>query len=654
MISHAIPAPVLDTLLPKPFVTTEEWTERNLILSDESKVIGPFRWDLFPHAREPMEAFDNPKISRVVLQWASQLGKTNFAMGCTLKAGHYLNRPMLWADADEKSARRVAGRIWGTMAASSPFQGLLPPPPQRALDDIKIKIFRIHIAWAGSPATVADYGAWVAVINECDKMKESSTSKEAFFPLLVESRLKGIHGAKLLVISTPSMENDSFIEACRLEGDNRSRQVPCPFCNAFQELRTGDGRQPGGIKFEKRDGELDAELARLTAYYECEKCLRRIEDSHRYSMFNSGIWLPEGCKIENGKVTGTPARAGRIASFGPLPELHSLLPDTNFGTYAEKYVLSLKDRHRRRDFINSSEARTFNPRPSVITREQLMERMGLEGRLCFAPHWTLFLTAGVDVGRIQDELYFIAWTSAWGLGGRGHLVDLWIAQSRDEFINRYKKERYPIDGTSLLMRPVVWCIDSGSFTGEIYKLVKLLPGCWAIKGSSHDAKDPFYHGEFQAGEYYRPGVQRIGLNRLEIQLKELRGDYDLILPNTGRTQERVEDMLSGLIKRDAPDWYSLPSDAIEEPLPVGDVLRHLLGDYRDGNRWLKRYDDQHLRDAFRYSFVAAQLHTLNGTRWNHLAPLSPAHVVRPAISHSDSHDFEPDHEDDRPSFVARR
>lgn len=652
MISHQISPDTLDALLPKPWCSTEHWSAENVILPNESKLIGPIRWDLFPHAKGPMEAFDDPKIYKIVCQWASQLGKTIFAIACLLKLGHFKNRPMVLADSNEKSARRVARRIWKALRLSPAFAGQLPPLPQQSSEHIHTKAFEVHIAWAGSPDSAADYSAWLAILNEVDKMKRGKDSKEAHFPLLVESRLKGIHGAKCLIISTPSREGNSYVEAARLEGDNRRREIPCPHCEHFQELRTGEvvtkqGKVPGGIAFETRDGEIDAELARLTAYYQCERCLGRIEDRHRYEIFNAGLWVPEGCRVEKGKVVGTPVRPGRIASFGPLPELHSMLPDTNFGTYAEKYALSLLNRERRQDFINSSEARTFNPRPSQLTREQLIQRMGIQEPMEIVPNWATFLTVGSDVGASGDDLYFCSWVSAWGPGGRGQLIDLWMASTRQEFINRYRKMEYPVAGTGLKMKPVKWGVDSGCFTNEIYKLVKLLPGCWAIKGSSRDPEKPFHQGEFSVGDFYKTGIQRIGLSKIDIALKELNGQWDLLLPNTNRTQEWVENLLSGLVRPDEEDWYSLPIDAIENPRITGDLLRHLQGDYLDGTCWLKRYDDQHMRDGFRYSKVMAEFHTLS--KWNR-----PRLVLPPASVGAGRDDD--DKEDDPPvsGFVSRR
>ena len=118
---------------------------------------------------------------------------------------------------------------------------------------------------------------------------------------------------------------------------------------------------------------------------------------------------------------------------------------------------------------------------------------------------------------------------------------------------------------------------------------------------------------------YRPGLQRHGLSNHEIRRRLRAKRFDLLTANTQRSQEWVEDQLTGMIKRDDPGWYSIPLEALQgQTIGEIDLVKHLLGDYLDGSSWKKRYDDQHFRDAWRYSVILAWYHTANGRNWKNL------------------------------------
>ncbi|TWT49030.1 Phage terminase large subunit (GpA) [Thalassoglobus neptunius] len=622
MISFVLAPEVYQCILPRERIATAEWLTSKLKLTGDSKLKGFYRLDLFPHFKEPCECFDDPEIEIITLQTAAQIGKTVWAQGCIAKVADTDPHPMAFADADEKSTKRVLDRMWRLFDSCESLSKVCPPPHRRTNDHMTLTTCVVHGAWAGSAATAADYGAFIVVLNETDKMKQRSTDTEADFRWLMQERTKGYVGRKVLQISTPSLTGSSFIEQQRLAGDNRARMVPCPHCNHFQELRTGNGKEKGGIKFEKlKDGKLSAAKARETAWYECEKCDKKIEEHHRYEMLNAGLWVPEGCVVKKGKITGEPARRGHHASFGPLSTLHSLLPGVTIGVYAEEYVKSLlaaeNRRQARQNFVNSWEGNTFDPSPVTVQPNQVILRLGVDDPLRICPEWAVFLTLAGDVGRIAEELIFYWWVSAWGSHARGQLVDLGIAWDRHEMFDVIRSAVYPHADGGNPLRPVVSGFDSGSITNQVYELCKELPATWPIKGSSIDPDRPFVAGDFP--EMYRPGLQRHGLNQHEIRRRLRAKRFDLLTANTQRSQEWVEDQLTGMIKREDPGWYSIPLEALQgQTISEIDLVKHLLGDYLDGSSWKKRYDDQHFRDAWRYSVILAWYHTANGRNWKNL------------------------------------
>jgi phage terminase large subunit GpA-like protein len=617
MISYQLHPAVLRALLPRESISTVDWVRDNFRLSNDSKIVGRARLDLFPHVVEPLSLFDDDSISIITLQFAAQTAKTVFAQMCLAKHVAVDGRPSAWADADETSTRRVIGRTWRTFAVCDAMADIMPPPWARAEHRMEFRTTIVHGAWPRSSSSAADYGAALVILNETDKMAPASTSKEADFRYLMRDRCKGYTRYKILQISTPSLKGQSFIESERLAGDNRRRLVPCPHCSHWQTLRTGNGTDPGGLKFEKlASGKLSAEKAFDTAWYECEECRGRIEEHHRKAMCNAGKWVPEGCEItKGGKITGTPARAGRHASFGPLSTLHSLLPGVTFSSIAQTFVEAKTAKENRteriRNYINSWEGETYDDAPVQVTQDDVIDRMAVDEPMRICPEWSRFLTLGSDVGSIGNELFFPWWVSAWGPFGRGQMVDAGICWSEEALIEKMRSMAYPHADGGPPLRLRRSFLDSSSFTGQMYKLTgRIGVDVWPIKGASADT---FL-------EMYKGAIQRADLPSKVVHARLKRKDYDLVLVNTERSQNWIEDRLTGVVKRDDPEWYSIPREAFEGSLPDTDLVHHLTGDHKVGKAWEKRWEDQHFRDALRYSMAAAWHYTTNGSTWNKLAP----------------------------------
>lgn len=609
MIRHGLSAPVCDVIRPRPFQATPDWAVRNITLPRGSEIRGRFRLDLFPHAREPLTVFDDPGISEITLQWGSRLGKTVVAQTCCAKIAATNPNPMAWADVDQKSCERVLKRLWQVLAKVPALIDHCPPPRLRAADKIEFPEFLIHGAWSGSASSASDYAAYLVVLNELDKYPRRK-SDEADFAELMTERVKGFLRAKILRLSTPSYKGRSRIETARLAGDNRGRFVPCPRCNHWQQLWTGDGRQAGGLRWEKTSkGLSDPDLARQTAWYECAACGRRILDAERFELLNAGIWVPEGMTVTgSGRLTGKPVRPGPHASFGPLPTLYSLLPSMSWGVIAYKFLTTRGDREQRRNYHNSWECLTWDEMP------QRRERVELAMRLCTAdergicPDWAVFLTRGVDV---QDGHHYWWMVWAWGRGQRAALIDWGVAPSHDALREHILHSAYPHADHGPPLHVALTLIDSGDgpHTHEVYQFCASLPGVYPCKGPRSSAFP---------GAYRLSGLED-GSSRQQDLHRRLAGRV-LVLVNNEQSQWWIERVLTGEKAPDGPQGFTLPRQAAED----GDLLDQLHNEYPDQlisehgyqyHTWKKRGPNE-WRDAARYAWAAAQLYTRQGRLWD--------------------------------------
>ena len=72
-------AKALEGLKPPEDLTVSEWAEKKRRLSSESSAEpGPWRTSRTPYLKEPMDAFTDPSIRRIVMVAASQVGKSEF------------------------------------------------------------------------------------------------------------------------------------------------------------------------------------------------------------------------------------------------------------------------------------------------------------------------------------------------------------------------------------------------------------------------------------------------------------------------------------------------------------------------------------------------------------------------------------------------
>ena len=110
-------AKALAGMKPPDDLTVTQWAERHRRLSSEASAEpGPFRVSRTPYLREPMDAFTDPKVRRIVMASASQVGKSeleNNIIGYIIDEdpGSILYIHPTTIDAKEYSKLRIAPMI---------------------------------------------------------------------------------------------------------------------------------------------------------------------------------------------------------------------------------------------------------------------------------------------------------------------------------------------------------------------------------------------------------------------------------------------------------------------------------------------------------------------------------------------------------------
>lgn len=578
-------------------LSTADWLEANVVMPEGTETAGQmFSLADFPHVKGVCEALDRAEVRRIILQWGTRLGKTTTCVSVSTKIAGTRPRNMMIVSTTKDSVGRVVdSRLYPMLRRCDATRGMLPALGRQGKFHVDLKACRIYVGWSGSDSSLADVGAWYVHCNEIDKW-EADKSDEADPLELAINRAKGFVDHKIMLESTPTIKNRSRIERALLASKRHDRYVPCPHCGEYQILRKGDGKAPGGIKWDRSaTGKSDPEVAFQTAYYECPHCLGRIEDYHRVPMLRKGVWCPEGCTVDrSGAVVGRAYREGSDRwGFGPLPSWYSLIE--RWGNFARMWVTAQGNKRQLQDVFNSYMAETFEEIRRKEKWEDLAERLITKSiTYRVAPEWASVVTVGID--RQKDGR--LPWVfDAWGPEQRCATIGYGEAETFDELFNVLTAGVTHAD-----QRPIALGFGLMDYGFEGKGVNEFCIRCraaglniWPSKGSS----------TLMSSDY---SISILGPNTASPGMR-------LFLVDTNRTQSWLEGQLNA-----GDESYAIHAGAKEDHQ---DFLEQLLNDAAvdklDSSNNLRRSWDRidenvpnDFRDARRYAYIAMLKATRGG------------------------------------------
>ena len=494
-------------LEPMPRVRSRDWLPANVTMPQGTETGGmPFNLASFPHVDGVLDAFDDPSVRIIVLQWGTRLGKTTTCLSLMSEvAGTNPRNMMLAGSTKEAIGRVVSSRLYPILESTDGVKSQLPPPARRSKFDVRLKSCRIYVGWSGSKTSLADVGAGVGCGNEIDKWDVAVSDEADPVPLFI-NRFKGFTNHKIILESTPTITKRSRIEQWLQRSNRHRRYVPCPHCGEYQILKKGDESSPGGIKWERRaNGDSDPDVAFLTAYYECQHCEGHIENYHRVQMLRRGVWVPDGCTIDrDGVVHGKADKHGLdVVGFGPLPSWYALTE--TWGNFARAWIRAQKKPRDLQDVVNSYMAETWEPRKAKSTPERIAERIVGSTPRGIVPDGGRFLTVTID-RQGADGGFVVYSVLAHGDEDRVWLVDYGMAISLDELWDSVIRGTYQCADGGQAMTPVAAMVDSGFMTKDTYGFCQRHPGVIPCKGANTDLQGlPYKLVTLQDGSHHANG-----------------------------------------------------------------------------------------------------------------------------------------------------
>lgn len=373
----------LAALLPPPHLKLSEWIETNVQLpSDVSSVPGPVR--LWPFQREIADAIGDPAIERVTLVKPVRVGFSTLLTGAL--ASFVANDPspilsLLPTEADCRDY--VVSDVEPIFAASPELAGLLiadgDPNGRSTLLSRRFPGGSLKVVAAKAPRNLRRHNVRILFVDEADGME---TGAEGSPILLAEKRTLSFPNRKIIMGSTPVLEETSHVLRAYAHSDQRVFEVPCPDCGAFHEITWGDIQWP--------------DRKPKAAHYVCKTCGSCVDEQHKPAMVAAGRW-----RATRPEVSGH-------AGFR-LNALISPLANASWAALAKEFLDAKDDPETLQVFVNTILGQGWRAEGEELDDQALAARaepFGLEQ----LPEAVLAITAGVDVQRDRLEATYIGWS----------------------------------------------------------------------------------------------------------------------------------------------------------------------------------------------------------------------------------------------------
>ena len=456
---------------PPENLTVTEWAEKRRRLSMESSAEpGPWRTTRTPYLREPMNAFTDPRVRRIVMASASQVGKSELELNIIgyiidEDPGSILFVHPTTIDAKEFSKLRIAPEIRDCPTLR---RKVAAPKSRDSGNTVLQKTYPggiLTLCGSTEAHALASKPIRYVLGDERDRWATSAGNEGDPWGLAM-ARQTTFYNAKAVEVSTPTVKNASAIADSYAEGTMERWKSKCPHCGEYHEIQWKD------IRYE----------------YETEE----INKKKTYKV-TSIMYVCPGCAAVSDEVTmkRQPARweadnpdayAQGVRSFW----LNAFVSQwASWESIILKFLNAVGNSRKLQVVYNTCFGELWEDRGDLEDEDSLMARR--EEYLAELPDGVLVLTAGVDTQDNRMEYEVV---------GHGHFGETWgiekgVVMGRpdddatwtklDEVL--FDRVFYFADGLGL--RPSMSFVDEGGhFTQDVRRQCRARIGkkVFCIKG----------------------------------------------------------------------------------------------------------------------------------------------------------------------------
>ena len=570
IVNTVLPYAAEEWVLPNK-MTVSEWADtfRRLDVKTSAE---PGQWSTSrtPYLKGVMDAFTDPFVDEITVMAASQVGKTE-AMYNML--GYVIDQdpgPTLMVSPRADDAKSVSYNRIRPMIEVSPVLSRYLPENLDDINKLEYHFDRMIIYFAGSnsPADLASRPIRYLFLDEVDKYPKFS-GREADPIKLASERQKTFWNKKTIKVSTPTTR-EGYIFREYEKSYQRRFYVPCPHCGKLQVLLFGQ------IKWPREESSPERIKNERLAWYECFYCGKRIEDSQKQKIMQSGEWIPE--KKEKNRNRG----------FW-VSSLYS--PWLTWSDIAAEFLKSKDYIELLMNFVNSWLAEVWEEKieETTVDRVRNLARDYDEG---IVPDEVLVLTAGVDVQK--DHFYFVI--RGWGYYEESWLIRAGRVEYWDDLVEALFKTEYKRLTSDETLNIYMSCIDSGFRTDEVYRFCR----SWADKTKAIKGVE-----EISGGRFYRA-------NKIDINSRTgavIPGGLVLWHLNVTQYKDKINRLVTS---RDPVKWHIFKNTSEEYLTQFTSEHKILIRNRTTGRAkevWQKKKEASanHFLDAEVYALAAADI-----------------------------------------------
>ncbi len=247
---------VITNFKPPEHITVPEWTDKYRKLSPENSAEpGMWRTSRTPYLQEPMDAFTDPKLHRLVVVASSQVGKTEMLMNMLGYAIDIDPGPIMWVtptqdNAEDFSKRRIAPMIRDTQ----PLKQKIEPSKSRDKNNTVLKKKypggMLTMTGSNSPANLASTPSRYVFGDEIDRWTTDAGGEGDPWSLL-EARTTTFYNHKMVQVSTPTIKSQSAIASSFALGTQEYWSAQCPHCGEYSFVEFNH------VRFEHTEREIN-------------------------------------------------------------------------------------------------------------------------------------------------------------------------------------------------------------------------------------------------------------------------------------------------------------------------------------------------------------------------------------------------------------
>lgn len=462
-------AKCLTNFCPPENLTVDEWADKYRILPDTSAEAGPWRTSRTPYLREPMRAFTDPNVHRIVMVAAAQVGKSELELNII---GYIIAQdpgPILYilpseADGKKFSRQRIAPMI----RACPQLRGKVADVKSRdGGNTILQKMFpggSITITGSNSAPALASMPIRYVIGDERDRWADSAGTEGDPWEL-AQARQITFYNRKSVEVSTPTIKDSSKIEASFYLGTQERWVHQCPNCGEWNEINYES------IKFDKIKKIVNGKEI-YTVHIEgwvCPECgFTFSQDRMRHQ---PAKWL-----AENPSAYKNGVRSFWLTAFAsPWLTWESIILDV---------IRNENDPEKLKAVYNTKLGKLWEHRDVSQSDEELMQR--LEEYPAELPDGVLCLTCGVDTQDDRLEYEVVGWGKngeSWGIK-KGYIMSAPDLQETWDRLDDVIDHAYKFKNGQALAIGITLIDSGGHFTQTVYEQCRKRKAkrVFAIKG----------------------------------------------------------------------------------------------------------------------------------------------------------------------------